>query len=123
MRPAELALLLVGVLLNAAAQLLLKSATGAIGPVAFELDEVGPFARALALTPACWAAIALYAVSVVVWAASLSRVPVTQAYPLLSLGYAIMLLAGWWLLGEVPSPMRVIGVGVIIAGVVLVAAS
>jgi drug/metabolite transporter (DMT)-like permease len=50
-------------------------------------------------------------------------VPVTQAYPLLSLGYAIMLLAGWWLLGEVPSPMRVIGVGVIIAGVVLVAAS
>jgi drug/metabolite transporter (DMT)-like permease len=123
MRPAELVLLLTGVLLNAAAQLLLKSAARTIGPMAFELEEVGPFTRALALAPACWAAVALYGLSIVVWAASLSRVPVSQAYPLLSLGYVIMLLAGWWLLGEVPSLLRVIGVGVIIAGVTLVAAS
>jgi multidrug transporter EmrE-like cation transporter len=122
-RPAELALLLVGVLLNAAAQLLLKTATRTIGPVALELNEVGPFARALALAPACWAAVALYGLSIIVWAASLSRVPVSQAYPLLSLGYAIMLVAGWWLLGEVPPLMRVVGIGVIIAGVALVAAS
>jgi len=42
---------------------------------------------------------------------------------LLSVGYALMLLAGWWMFGETPSLMRVGGIAVIIAGVAMVAAS
>ena len=33
----------------------------------------------------------------------LSRVPVSQAYPLLSLGYVLNVGLAWWLLGEVPN--------------------
>ena len=49
--------------------------------------------------------------------------PVSQAYPLLSLGYVINIGLAWWLLGEVPNVQRVVGIGVIVAGVVLVARS
>jgi multidrug transporter EmrE-like cation transporter len=81
------------------------------------------FAIGLAATPACWAALAAYGLSVGVWAAGLARVPVSQAYPLLSVGYVLMLLAGWWMLGETPTLMRVAGIAVIIAGVAMVAVS
>jgi drug/metabolite transporter (DMT)-like permease len=50
-------------------------------------------------------------------------VPVSQAYPLLSLGYVINLGLAWWLLGEVPNVQRVAGIGIIVVGVVVVARS
>ena len=58
-----------------------------------------------------------------VWIVGLSRVPVSQAYPLLSLGYVLNIGLAWWLFGEVPNAQRILGVGVIIVGVVLVARS
>jgi drug/metabolite transporter (DMT)-like permease len=42
---------------------------------------------------------------------------------MLSMGYVINIGLAWWLLGEVPNAQRVIGIGVIVAGVVLVARS
>jgi multidrug transporter EmrE-like cation transporter len=39
-----------------------------------------------------------YGVSLVVWIAALTRVPVTVAYPMLSIGYVInALIARYWL--------------------------
>jgi drug/metabolite transporter (DMT)-like permease len=81
--------------------------------------------RALQLlaVPSLWYALTAYGVSVIVWIVGLSRVPVSQAYPLLSLGYVLNIGLAWWLFGEVPNVQRVAGVGVIIVGVVLVARS
>jgi 4-hydroxy-3-methylbut-2-en-1-yl diphosphate synthase IspG/GcpE len=64
-----------------------------------------------------------YGFSVVVWIMALSRVPVSQAYPLLSLGYVLNVGLAWWLLGELPNLQRTAGIGVILLGVVLVARS
>ena len=61
--------------------------------------------------------------TIVVWIVGLSRVPVSQAYPLLSLGYVLNIGLAWWLFGEVPNAQHVIGIAVIIGGVVLVARS
>ena len=61
--------------------------------------------------PSLWAALACYGLSVVVWLVGLSRVPVSQAYPLLSLGYVLNIGLAWWLLGEVPNVQRVLGIG------------
>jgi drug/metabolite transporter (DMT)-like permease len=77
----------------------------------------------LLAVPPFWYALTAYGVSVIVWTVGLSRVPVSQAYPLLSLGYVLNIGLAWWLFAEVPNAQRVIGVGVIIAGVVLVARS
>ena len=73
--------------------------------------------------PALWWALIAYGVSVVVWIVGLSRVPVGQAYPLLSMGYLINIVLAWWLIGEVPNAQRLIGVFIIMAGVVVVARS
>lgn len=117
------AFLFGGVLLNAFAQLALKAATDATGLLA---GGEGPIVRRLielASVPWLWVALSLYGVSVIVWLIGLSRVPVSQAYPLLSLGYVIMLGLAWWLFGEVPTVQRVVGIVVIMLGVALVARS
>jgi drug/metabolite transporter (DMT)-like permease len=122
-RPADFAVLSFGVLLNAFAQLGLKAATRVTGPLV--APDGGTWNRALELitVPSLWFALSAYGLSVVVWLVGLSRVPVSQAYPMLSMGYVINIGLAWWLLGEVPNAQRVLGIGVIVAGVWLVARS
>jgi drug/metabolite transporter (DMT)-like permease len=122
-RPADFAVLSFGVLLNAFAQLGLKAATRVTGPLI--VPGGGTLSRALELltVPSLWFALSAYGLSVVVWLVGLSRVPVSQAYPMLSMGYVINIGLAWWLLGEVPNAQRVIGIAVIVVGVVLVARS
>ena len=113
-------LILTGVLLNAAAQLLLKAGTNAVGRFAFTADALVPVAARLAFEPHIVAGCACYAVSLVVWIMGLSRVPVSIAYPLLSLGYVINAAAAWVLFGEALTVMRLAGIALIVAGVFLV---
>ena len=123
MRLSDFSILVSGVLLNAMAQLALKAATRVSGPLI--AGDAGVYQRALnvAAVPSFWYAMLAYGLSVIVWTVGLSRVPVSQAYPLLSLGYVINLGLAWWLLGEVPNVQRVAGITVIVLGVVLVARS
>ena len=57
------------------------------------------------------------------WIVALSRVEVSVAYPLLSVGYVVNALMAMWLFGEVVTAQRWIGIGVILLGVTLVARS
>ena len=54
---------------------------------------------------------------------ALSRVAVSIAYPMLSIGYAVNAVAAYYLLGEPVTPVRMAGIGVIIVGVFMVARS
>jgi drug/metabolite transporter (DMT)-like permease len=123
MRPMDFAVLSFGVLLNAFAQLGLKAATRVTGPLVAPDGHTWNRALELITVPSLWFALSAYGLSVVVWLVGLSRVPVSQAYPMLSMGYVINIGLAWWLLGEVPNVQRVVGIGVIVAGVVLVARS
>mgnify|MGYP001570044401 CR=1 FL=1 len=102
----------VAVVLGTAAQLFLKAGTNAT-PVGF----------GLALEPRILAGVGCYAVSLAVWILALSRTPVSVAYPMVSLGFALNAVLAWWLLGEAMTPMRMTGIAVIIVGVYLVARS
>lgn len=102
----------VAVVLGTAAQLLLKAGTNAT-----------PVGIGLALEPRILGGIFCYALSLVVWILALSKTPVSVAYPMVSLGFALNALLAWWLLGEAVTPMRMAGIGIIIVGVVLVARS
>ena len=123
MKLSDFSILFCGVLLNALAQLGLKAATRVSGPLI--PGDTGVWQRALSMlaVPSLWYALLAYGLSVIVWLVGLSRVPVSQAYPLLSLGYVINIGLAWWLLGEIPNAQRVAGIGVIVLGVVLVARS
>jgi drug/metabolite transporter (DMT)-like permease len=119
----DFSILFCGVLLNALAQLGLKHATQVTGPLVVGDARVWQRAGELLTVPSLWLALFAYGLSVIVWLVGLSRVPVSQAYPLLSLGYVINIGLAWWLLGEVPNVQRVAGIGVIVLGVVMVARS
>jgi multidrug transporter EmrE-like cation transporter len=123
MSALSLSLLMTGVLLNAAAQLLLKAGTNAVGVFEFSRDNIVPIGLRLALEPHIMGGLACYVVSVVVWIMALSRVEVSVAYPLLSVGYLVNALAAWYLFGEAVTPMRMLGIGIIIVGVFIVARS
>jgi len=117
------AFLLSGVLLNAAAQLFLKAGTNALGVITLTRENwIDQFGR-LALEPHLAGGILCYAVSVVVWIIGLSRVPVSIAYPMLSLGYVVNAFAAWYLFGEVMSVQRLVGIGIILIGVFVLARS
>lgn len=123
MTAASLSLILVGVVTNAAAQLFLKAGTNAVGRFAFTADNIVPVGTRLALEPFILAGMACYVVSLVVWIMALSRVEVSIAYPMVSLGYVLNAVAAWYLLGESLGAMRLIGIGFIIAGVFVIARS
>ena len=114
-------LVITGVLLNAAAQLLLKAGVQHMGVIKLQFATIMTAGWKLAFEPHILAGLACYVVSVVVWILALSRVPVSIAYPMLSLGYIVTAVAAWWLLGESLSAIRITGIAVIIVGVYLVA--
>ncbi len=118
-----LVLALLAILLSTAGQLLLKAGTNAVGAFAFSLDNVLPVGLRIALEPRIVGGIGCYVISLVLWIMALSRSDVSVVYPLVSIGFVLNAVFAWWLLGESLSAMRVLGIGVIILGVVLVARS
>jgi multidrug transporter EmrE-like cation transporter len=116
-------LILAGVLLNAAAQLLLKAGTNAIGHFEFHLDNLLPIGSRIALQPHILGGLACYGISVVVWIMALSRVPVSVAYPMLSIGYVVNAVVAYFLFNEPLAGQKLLGIGFIILGVWLVARS
>jgi multidrug transporter EmrE-like cation transporter len=123
MKSADLALILIGVMLNAAAQLLLKAGSRAISGMTFSLGTAGELLQRLAWNPPILCGLVCYVISLGVWVLALSRVDVSVAYPMLSVGYVVNALAAWLLFSEHLSPARLAGIGVIIVGVWVVARS
>jgi len=121
--PVSFSFLMAGVLLNAAAQLFLKAGTNRIGEFAFSLDNVMPIGMKIASSPFILGGLACYVVSVVVWILGLSRVPVSIAYPMLSVGYIVNAFLAYMLFGESITAQKLAGIGFIVVGVFLVARS
>lgn len=123
MKLFAVAMALACVLISAAAQVLLKlgmtrpAAEGLAPPAAGWLATYGQ-----ALTsPLVWAGLMLYGLGAVLWLWVLSRLDVSLAYPMVSLGFVITLAVGVLFLGEPFSWLRAGGCALILAGVVLLA--
>ncbi|ODU99039.1 MAG: 4-amino-4-deoxy-L-arabinose transferase [Rubrivivax sp. SCN 70-15] len=115
--------ILTGVLLNAGAQLLLKAGVRPLGAISVGWSTLLPTAVQVLSQWPILAGLACYVVSVGVWIVGLSRVDVSIAYPMLSLGYVVNAIAAWWLFGEALGPMRWSGMLLILAGVLVMARS
>jgi multidrug transporter EmrE-like cation transporter len=117
-------LILCGVGLNAAAQLLLKLATRPLAHFTdFGLQTLRYSVVSLGTSLPFWAGMMCYGASVCVWLAALSKAPVSTAYPMLSLGYIVVAAVSVLWLGETLSPAKVLGIAFICVGVVLVSRS
>jgi multidrug transporter EmrE-like cation transporter len=116
-------LILTGVMLNAGAQLLLKAGVTPLGALTLEMATLLPTALKVLRQWQIIAGLACYVVSVGVWIVGLSRVEVSLAYPMLSLGYVVNAAAAYWLFGEALGPIRCAGMLLILAGVFVMARS
>ena len=104
------------------ASLVLFAAMLASGQALFK--AVGLVLRGAGVTaalraPSLWAALVLYGGATVLWIWILSRVPLTRAYPWASLGTVLVPLIGWYWFREPVGPVFWVGVGLILAGLLL----
>lgn len=120
---AAFALVLTGVLLNAVAQLALKASVSDTGIINLDMHSLLSSAGSLATNLWLWLGLICYAISVVVWILALSRVDVSIAYPMLSIGYIVNAVAAWHLFDEPMNLGKVVGIGIIIVGVYILARS
>lgn len=115
------ALILLGVLMNASAQLMLKAGMEQIGHFEFSMTNIVPIGMKVMGNLPIISGLGMYVCSVAVWLLVLSRVQVSYAYPMLSIGYVVNAVAAYYLFGEPLSSVRMMGIFIIIAGVYLVA--
>ena len=120
MPPALFLLVLASVSLAAIAQVILRKAMLVAAPLP-PLTEPLALVRHLGLNPWLWGGLGCFAVSVLLWLAVLSRVQVSAAYPMASMGYVLVAIASALWLGENLTPMRIAGLVLICAGVYLIA--
>jgi multidrug transporter EmrE-like cation transporter len=123
MNVVSFCIILAGVMLNAVAQLALKASVREMGAISLNLASSATAFSRLAFEPFLWAGLVCYGISVVVWILALSRVDVSIAYPMLSMGYIVNALLAWQLFGEVMNPARIIGMSIILLGVYVLARS
>jgi len=121
MNPISFTCIVIGVLLNATAQLLLKAGVNGVGHFEFTTANIIPVGLKIATQWPIIGGLTCYVFSVVVWIVGLSRVDVSVAYPMLSLGYVVNAFAAWYLFGEILSVQRLVGIGVILVGVAILA--
>jgi multidrug transporter EmrE-like cation transporter len=114
-------IVILGVSLNAAGQLFLKSGANIIGPITSNSN----IATTLALSLNIYIVLGLlcYVFSISAWIIALTRVDVSIAYPMLSLGYIIVTIAAWFLFNEPISTIKILSLCIIIFGIILLANS
>jgi drug/metabolite transporter (DMT)-like permease len=115
--------ILISVLGGAIGQVLLKKGMNDLGEVTLSIQNMIQMTWKMLTNPYVFIGLFIYFLSVIFWLAALSKVELSYAYPFASLSYIIMFLAGWLLLGETITPMRIVGTLVIGIGVFLISRS
>lgn len=104
-------------------ELLLKHGMNIVGVLSLAPADIVPMLLKAFTNPFVFAGFVLIFGGSIFWLAVISRVELSWAYPMLSLGYVIVVIESWILLNEPASPLRMVGVLVICVGVFLVSRS
>ncbi|HEE0104266.1 EamA family transporter [Citrobacter freundii] len=118
-----LLLALTSVSLNALAQVALRKTMLTIAPLPDAIAGYLGFAIQLLMNPWFIAGMSCYVLSIGLWMAVLGKVEVSLAYPLLSVGYVITAVIGYFFLKEDINTMRLIGLSLICVGIVFISRS
>jgi multidrug transporter EmrE-like cation transporter len=91
--------------------------------IAARPDDTRSLLVRILLSPYVIASLFVYGCGVLFWLMALSRLEVSLVYPFASLSYVGIIIASHYLFGEHVSRARIAGVGIVIAGVVVVGLS
>ncbi len=115
--------ILITVVLNASSQLLMKAGMSRVGQAEMSGSQIVSLMLSAILNPLIILGLITMTVSMVTHLLSLSRFDVSFAFPFISLAYVIVLAWGHFFLGEQVNALRVAGIGLIVAGTVVLAMS
>lgn len=115
----DILIIVFSVLVSAVAQLLLKHGMTKVGRVSSLASAPRMIAAALS-NPVVLAGLAVFGISALLWLIALSRVKLSVAYPMVSLGYVTVIFFSWFILRESIKPITIAGCLIIILGVFLI---
>jgi multidrug transporter EmrE-like cation transporter len=110
-------LILLSVALGVTGQIFLKQGVSADGPV----TGLNKAFLTTVLKPLVIMGFACYGLSSVAWLVVLSRTELSYAYPMIALGYVLVFFLSWWFFDDKVTWIRIVGLILICAGVVVVA--
>ena len=116
-------LILATVLLNATSQILMKTGMTQVGKFEFSGASFRQMAVGAATNLFIICGLVTMVISMVTHLMSLSRFDVSFAFPFLSIAYVLVLLYGYFAMGENVTALRVAGVSLVVVGTVLIARS
>ncbi|MEM7695056.1 MAG: EamA family transporter [Pseudomonadota bacterium] len=113
--------ILFTVFTNALAQLLLKKGMLSLGELSFA--GVNPILKVFEVVfqPFVFFGLVVFVISMASHLYVLSKVELSFAYPFLSLAYVAVAVAAWFFFDENLNALRIVGIGLICAGTVLIA--
>jgi len=123
MRYTVIALVSINILFNVIGQLFLKHGMNKLGNFKISLDALVPVFIKAFLSPYILLGLGCYVIGFLIWLIVLAKAEVSYAYPLISLGYVLTAIMGWWLLGENVTWVRLSGIIVTCLGVFIISQS
>jgi drug/metabolite transporter (DMT)-like permease len=115
---AEFGLLFLSLLASVGGQFLLKAGAVKLGKVS--AGNVVSHIVGMVTTPEVLAGLALYGMGAIAYILLLTRVNLSVASPAIALSYVFAVLIGFFVFKEVIPVERVVGLGFIVCGVILV---
>jgi len=112
-------LILANVFLTVTAQIMLKYGMNKVGKID-SFENLRTLAIKAISNPFVIGGIGIFGFTSILWLIVLSRVEISVAYPMLSLGYVLVMLWGWLVFDEKVSIIRFLGVILICLGVFLI---
>lgn len=110
-------IIVISVLLNAFAQLFIRKGMLLIGSLTLNIQNIVSLCFKVLTNIFLLSGMTCYAISILLWMVVLSRVNVSVAYPLLSIGYIVTAIMAYFLFGETLTLQKVAGIIVICIGV------
>ena len=120
MRIFDLLAIFVSISLAVVGQLLLKIGMLRMGRFSLNISTIVQQYTRILLNPFVIAGIIGFALSMLVWLYVLSRLELSIAYPFVALNYVLILFVSHFLLKETITPVKIMGVAVIVIGVYLI---
>jgi drug/metabolite transporter (DMT)-like permease len=115
---SQVSLLILYVSFLSAGQIIFKISAKSISGLSFA--ESLP---RLLLVPTFYLACILYFMATVLWVWILSRLPLNQAYPFVTLALILVPLMSWYFFAEVPTFPYWVGIGMVVIGLIVIAAA
>ena len=107
----------IAILTTVVSQLLFKKGMLSLADINFSLNNVFMLIKQVFLNPFLISGLLFYAISFLLWLFVLSKIKLSQAYPITSINFVLVLLASYYFFGEKLSLFQYFGILLIIIGV------